>query len=90
MANIKQIKLDENGFVVRCYTLQELKDGFFQIDGATDFVQGRKYDIGTGTLLDEWLDGFGPKPVPLTESEQMQIETYLNSKFVADMAVLNA
>ncbi len=37
---------------------------------------------------------FGKNPfIPiqkLTESEQMQIETYLNSKFVADMAVLNA
>lgn len=90
--NIQQIKLDDNCFVSEFYVLQELLPGFIEctVSDKTGNVMGRKYDTQTRQFLDEWLDGFGPKPVPLTESEQMQIETYLNSKFVADMAVLNA
>jgi hypothetical protein len=30
-----------------------------------------------------------PEPQPLTEAEQMQIETYLNTAFIADMMALS-
>lgn len=59
-------------------------------------------EYNEGVVKEDWKEiaeeelilVFGKNPfIPiqkLTESEQMQIETYLNSKFVVDMAVLNA
>lgn len=91
MANIQQIKVNENNFVTSFLILQELLPNYIECEVTADMggVMGRKYDRETNTFLDEWLEGYEPKPEELTEAEQMQIETYLNTAFIADMMALN-
>jgi hypothetical protein len=91
MANIQQIKLNDSNFVTEFYVLQELLPDFIEVVVTADMggVMGRKYDRETNTFLNEWLEGYEPKPEVMSEELELMHTTNANVEYLVCLQELN-
>jgi hypothetical protein len=90
MANIQQIKLDENSFVVDFRVLQKLLPDYIEVVVTAEDapIIGRKYDPTIKKFQNHWLEGYEPDPELLSEIEEAIHTTNANVEYLVCLSEL--